>query len=71
MLIMNLPRKNSRKMPFMITLNNQLIRISLIKDTKVIYSENIMYEKNITRHTLLVGRINKVTMILKVNNVLV
>lgn len=34
-------------MPFMIALNNQLIRISLIKDIKVIYSENIMYEKTL------------------------
>lgn len=51
MLIMNLPRKNSRKTQFMIASNNQFIRINLIKNIKVTYSENIIYEKNITMHT--------------------
>lgn len=46
-----------RKMPFIIASNNQLIRIKLIKYIKVIYSENITYERNITMH--IVGRINK------------
>lgn len=45
-------------MPFITASNNQLVRRKLIKYIKVIYSENIMYERNITMHT--VGRINKV-----------
>lgn len=53
----------------MIASNYQLIRISLIKDIKVIYSENITMKE--TLQCTQIGRINKVIMILKVKNMLI